>query len=99
MSSITSKNRRTSCQSCSLATPFSLVSKPMFCIIHLSFHLLLLIGGCGKFFEGNADEMHRALTKVIGSLPQDTQIYCGHEYTVSNLIFGKEIEPNNEQLK
>ena len=35
----------------------------------------LFIGGCGRFFEGNAAEMHRALNQVLAKLPDDTQIY------------------------
>jgi hydroxyacylglutathione hydrolase len=47
----------------------------------------LFIGGCGKFFEGTAEEMHKALNKTLGSLPDDTKIYPGHEYTKSNIKF------------
>lgn len=46
----------------------------------------LFIGGCGKFFEGSASEMHAALTK-LGSLPADTRVFPGHEYTKSNVKF------------
>ncbi len=55
----------------------------------------LFAAGCGKFFEGTAADMHKALIKVIGGLPGDTKIYCGHEYTLSNLKFAKHIDPNN----
>lgn len=58
----------------------------------------LFIGGCGRFFEGTAEQMDYALNKVIKSLPLDTEIYCGHEYTVANLKFAKSIEPNNESV-
>ncbi|KXN90517.1 Hydroxyacylglutathione hydrolase, mitochondrial [Leucoagaricus sp. SymC.cos] len=54
----------------------------------------LFIGGCGRFFEGTADEMNRAL-KYLGSLPDKTIVYNGHEYTKGNLAFGKSIEPNS----
>ncbi|KAJ3574565.1 hypothetical protein NP233_g1677 [Leucocoprinus birnbaumii] len=54
----------------------------------------LFIGGCGRFFEGTADEMNKSL-KYIGSLPDKTIVYNGHEYTASNLAFGKFIEPNS----
>ncbi|OAQ63412.1 Las1-like protein [Pochonia chlamydosporia 170] len=47
----------------------------------------LFISGCGKFFEGNAAEMHEALNKRLGSLPNDTIVYPGHEYTKSNVKF------------
>ncbi|CCJ28538.1 unnamed protein product [Pneumocystis jirovecii] len=51
----------------------------------------LFNGGCGKFFEGNAEEMHRNLNKILSSLPGDTKIYPGHEYTKSNIRFAKSI--------
>lgn len=47
----------------------------------------LFVSGCGKFFEGNAAEMHEALNKRLGSLPDDTVVYPGHEYTKSNVKF------------
>ena len=47
----------------------------------------LFIGGCGKFFEGTAEEMHAALNKVLAGLPDDTKVYPGHEYTKSNVKF------------
>jgi len=48
----------------------------------------LFIGGCGRFFEGNAEEMHKALNETLASLPDDTKVYPGHEYTKSNVKFG-----------
>jgi len=59
----------------------------------------LFIGGCGRFFEGTADEMYHALCKVVAGLPDTTEIYCGHEYTVKNLEFAITVEPNNKELK
>lgn len=56
----------------------------------------LFQGGCGRFFEGTADEMYHALIDVLGALPDDTRIYCGHEYSLQNLAFGLHVEPNNE---
>jgi hydroxyacylglutathione hydrolase len=46
----------------------------------------LFKGGVGKFFEGSAADMHVSLTK-LALLPDDTAVYCGHEYTVSNYNF------------
>ncbi|CAJ0830154.1 17450_t:CDS:2, partial [Entrophospora sp. SA101] len=57
-----------------------------------------LIGGCGKFFEGTAEQMYNSLIKTLGVLPSDTKVYCGHEYTTSNLRFAKSIDPNNKTL-
>lgn len=43
--------------------------------------------------------MHSALNKVISSLPDDTLIYCGHEYTLANLDFALSVDPDNTELK
>ena len=59
---------------------------------------LLFAGGCGKLFEGTPAEMWHSLEKVM-ALPDDTQIYCGHEYTLKNLQFALTIEPHNEAVK
>jgi len=59
----------------------------------------LFIGGCGRFFEGTAEQMHHALNEVIAKLPPNTEVYCGHEYTKKNLEFALHIEPNNEDVK
>ncbi|KAK6533456.1 Cytoplasmic glyoxalase II [Orbilia ellipsospora] len=48
----------------------------------------LFIAGCGRFFEGTAEEMHEALNKRLATLPKDTKVYPGHEYTKSNIKFG-----------
>jgi hydroxyacylglutathione hydrolase len=58
----------------------------------------LFVGGCGKFFEGTAQEMHAALQR-IGQLPGETQVYCGHEYTVSNLKWSTQVDPSNLQMR
>ncbi|KAK4318225.1 hypothetical protein Pmani_010762 [Petrolisthes manimaculis] len=59
----------------------------------------LFLGGCGKFFEGNATEMHKALIEVLGALPNHTLVYCGHEYALQNLKFGAHIEPANTDIQ
>lgn len=53
---------------------------------------------CGKLFEGTPEQMHSSLTKIT-SLPDDTDVYCGHEYTLSNSKFALSIEPENEALQ
>jgi len=58
----------------------------------------LFIAGCGRFFEGDAKQMHHALNEVITSLPHATLVYCGHEYTVANLKFAKTVDPKNQAL-
>ncbi|OAD77444.1 hypothetical protein PHYBLDRAFT_60577 [Phycomyces blakesleeanus NRRL 1555(-)] len=59
----------------------------------------LFVAGIGKFFEGDARDMYRILFHVINKLPDDTWIYCGHEYTRDNLKFALTIEPQNEALQ
>lgn len=58
----------------------------------------LFIAGCGRFFEGSATDMYRALIDVLGVLPPSTQVYCGHEYTVKNLKFAATVEPNSRAV-
>lgn len=53
--------------------------------------------GCGRFFEGTAQDMFAAFDK-LRALPDDTQIYCGHEYTQSNAAFALHIDPDNAAL-
>jgi hydroxyacylglutathione hydrolase len=50
--------------------------------------------GCGRVIEGNAEMMWQSLLK-LRALPDDTRIFCGHEYTAANIRFAKTIEPNN----
>jgi hydroxyacylglutathione hydrolase len=57
----------------------------------------LFIAGCGRLFEGGAATMVKSLGK-LASLPDDTQVYCGHEYTQKNLEFARTLEPNNRAL-
>ncbi|XP_015109877.1 hydroxyacylglutathione hydrolase, mitochondrial [Diachasma alloeum] len=59
----------------------------------------LFVGGCGRFFEGTAEQMCKALGEVLGSLPEKTKVFCGHEYTCKNLQFGLTVEPSNENIK
>ncbi len=54
--------------------------------------------GCGRVLEGNYEMMWASLDK-IRSLPPDTMLYCGHEYTLANARFGMTIEPDNPMLK
>lgn len=59
----------------------------------------LFVGGCGSFFEGTAEQMFKNLFETLGTLPRDTNIFCGHEYTVRNLKFALKVEPDNEDVK
>jgi hydroxyacylglutathione hydrolase len=58
----------------------------------------LFAGGCGRLFEGDAAQMMRSLGK-LAALPDDTQVYCGHEYTEKNLQFALTLEPGNAALR
>jgi hydroxyacylglutathione hydrolase len=53
--------------------------------------------GCGRVIEGNNETMWRSLLK-LRALPDDTRVYCGHEYTAANVRFAKTIEPDNAAL-
>lgn len=59
----------------------------------------LFVGGCGKFFEGSPKEMYTALVEILGRLPDETKVYCGHEYTVNNLKFAEHVEPDSKPVK
>lgn len=58
----------------------------------------LFVAGCGKFFEGTPGQMYTALVEILATLPPETKVYCGHEYTVSNFKFAATVEPNNSEL-
>lgn len=57
----------------------------------------LFAGGCGRLFEGTPEQMINSLNK-LAALPDSTQVYCAHEYTLSNLRFAREVEPSNEAI-
>lgn len=57
----------------------------------------LFSGGCGRIFEGTPLQMHNSLTK-LANLPDNTQVYCAHEYTQANLKFALTVEPTNNDL-
>ena len=75
---------------------------------HISFHFfnerLIFTGdtlfslGCGRIFEGTHEEMFKSLNK-IKSLPQDTKVYCGHEYTLQNSNFCIHHDSKNTKLQ
>ena len=72
---------------------------------HIAFHGggMLFCGdtlfavGCGRLFEGTPAQMHRSLQR-LAQLPDTTRVYCGHEYTLSNIRFAKAAEPGNQAL-
>ena len=74
---------------------------------HIAYHVgsesVIFVGdtlfamGCGRLFEGNADQMHANLQR-LAQLPEDTRVYCAHEYTLSNGRFALTVEPENDAL-
>jgi len=58
----------------------------------------LFSAGCGRVFEGTAQQMYHSLQK-LANLPDDTRVYCGHEYTLANLHFAERVEPGNKNIK
>jgi hydroxyacylglutathione hydrolase len=59
----------------------------------------LFAAGCGRLFEGTPEQMFVALHEKLGKLPDATRVYCGHEYTESNLRFAAHVEPDNEAVR
>lgn len=58
----------------------------------------LFAGGCGRLFEGTPAQMASSLGK-LAALPDDTKVFCAHEYTLANLRFAQEVEPANPALR
>lgn len=58
----------------------------------------LFAGGCGRLFEGTAEQMYNSLQR-LAQLPDDTSVYCTHEYTLANLRFAQAVEPDNADIQ
>jgi hydroxyacylglutathione hydrolase len=58
----------------------------------------LFAAGCGRLFEGTPAQMHASLAR-LASLPDETLVYCGHEYTLANLEFAVTVEPGNAAIR
>lgn len=58
----------------------------------------LFAGGCGRLFEGTPKQMRHSLNKLM-ALPDNTAVYCAHEYTQANLKFALAVEPENQALQ
>ena len=73
---------------------------------HLAYYLngclfcgdTLFGGGCGRIFEGTMAQMFDSLSR-LAALPDDTQVYCAHEYTEANLRFALAVEPGNSAVQ
>ena len=57
----------------------------------------LFAGGCGRLFEGTAEQMHSSL-QVLAALPAETRVWCAHEYTASNLSWAAELQPEDQAI-
>jgi hydroxyacylglutathione hydrolase len=85
-----------------LGLTFKTLEIPGHTLSHIAFwgHGALFCGdtlfsaGCGRTFEGTAIQMNTSLER-LRALPADTRVYCGHEYTASNLRFAMAVEPDN----
>ena len=58
----------------------------------------LFAGGCGRLFEGTPEQMHSSLSR-LAALAEQTQVFCTHEYTLSNLRFAAAVEPSNAEIQ
>lgn len=58
----------------------------------------LFASGCGRVFEGTPQQMYRSLQK-LADLPDETLVYCTHEYTLGNINFARTVEPSNIDLQ
>jgi hydroxyacylglutathione hydrolase len=84
-----------------------IIATPGHTLGHITYHLpgerlafagdTLFAAGCGRVFEGTMEMMWRSLEK-LANLPDDTVVYCGHEYTEANIRFALTIEPGNTAL-
>ncbi len=86
---------------------FEVFETPGHTLDHISYYSLeenilfcgdtLFSGGCGRLFEGTPQQMFTSLKK-LSTLPSETKVFCTHEYTLSNLSFALEVEPENQKL-
>lgn len=89
-----------------LGTPFKVLNVPGHTAIHIAYYggNSLFCGdtlfgcGCGFIFDGSAEQLHTSLQK-IAQLPDDTLIYCAHEYTLNNIRFALSVDPDNRALQ
>jgi len=91
-----------------LGADFEVLEVPGHTLGHIAYHApaqrmlfcgdTLFAAGCGRLFEGTAEQMTASLAR-LARLPTDTRVYCAHEYTLSNLRFALAVEPGNEALR
>jgi len=88
-----------------LAATFSVLEIPGHTRAHVAYYGLgslfcgdtLFACGCGRVFEGTPAQMLQSLTK-LAALPDETKVYCGHEYTLANIRFARAVDPENTLL-
>lgn len=88
-----------------LGASFSVLDIPGHTRAHVAYYGLgslfcgdtLFACGCGRVFEGTAEQMVASLAK-LAALPDATKVYCGHEYTLANIKFARAVEPDNAEL-
>jgi hydroxyacylglutathione hydrolase len=91
-----------------LGAAFDVIDVPGHTLGHIAYHApaqrmlfcgdTLFAAGCGRLFEGTAEQMAASLAR-LAALPAETRVYCAHEYTLSNLRFALAVEPGNEALR
>ena len=88
-----------------LGHEFRVIETPGHTLGHVSYYSFpylfcgdtMFSGGCGRLFEGTADQMYHSFQR-INQLPAETLICCAHEYTESNIIFALSLLPKDEQI-
>lgn len=88
-----------------LKAEFSVLDIPGHTRAHVAYYGLeslfcgdtLFACGCGRLFEGTAEQMLASLSK-LAALPDATKVYCGHEYTLANIKFARAVDPDNRML-
>jgi hydroxyacylglutathione hydrolase len=90
-----------------LGSRAEVIAVPGHTLGHIAFHFpaekllfcgdTLFSGGCGRLFEGTPAQMLASLGR-LAALPEDTAVYCAHEYTLSNLAFAQAVESGNRDL-
>jgi len=90
-----------------LSMEFEIIDVPGHTLGHIAYHApqrqwlfcgdTLFGAGCGRLFEGTAEQMTTSLGR-LAALPDATEVFCAHEYTLSNLRFALAVEPDNRAL-
>ncbi|WP_305857278.1 hydroxyacylglutathione hydrolase [Balneatrix alpica] len=95
-----------------LGQRINVLAVPGHTLDHLAYHLpaqderqdwlfcgdTLFRAGCGRLFEGTPEQMLQSLEQLC-LLPDSTQVFCTHEYTLANLAFAQAVEPNNSDIQ